>query len=149
MSFNFHIINLFLKHLSRHDNTCFFNFFALRSGSFTTWCCVDQSAESSWALLPVKLCRSAYLCWAPILCHCGQDTRVNKNTYRIKRCFRLSFRRRRRRRRFIGQIIGQSSISWTWFCAQDKDYIIKVRMILDSALNLEAKNASKKFGTFR
>ena len=73
-----------------------------------------------------------------------QNRRIKPNKTSL-----LSFWRRRRQQRFIGQIIGQSSNSWTWFCARDKDYNIKVRMKLDSALNLEAKDASKNLKTFR
>ena len=42
-----------------------------------------------------------------------------------------------------GQIVVQSSHSWTWFCAQDMNHIKKERMKSHSALNLESKHGSK------
>ena len=56
--------------------------------------------------------------------------------------------RRRRRSTKNGQIVVQWSISWKWFCAQYLNYINKVRMKLDSALNLEDKRVSNNFEIF-
>ena len=47
-----------------------------------------------------------------------------------------------------GQIVVQSSHSWTWFCARDMNYRKKARMKSDSALNLEANRASKNLEIF-
>ena len=90
---------------------------AQKNSSFCpiSWAAKTHATAPRW----LENCRVEVDCyWAS---HCGRGVKVNKASV-------VSFWRRRRIQRFIGQIVGQSSNSWTGFCARIRDYINKVRM---------------------